>query len=218
MINLIDLIYIERNLISSKDCDIIIEENKNEVWNKENSLNIDLKHTWSKPKFVSVNPYKESIKILNEKTHDIIKLYFLYLKEFKYFLPEPLISSFKYSHNYRFITYEESVNFHTHIDWNKDNSFTGSCTINLSEDYQGGQLTFFNENYDVELKKGDVVIFPASAFFTHGVKPIKSGIRYCVNSFLGPEMISNSNKFYIRDNSVKNEYEHFVDFKRQIEI
>ena len=39
MINLIDLIYVERNLLSTDECDIIIDENINNETYRENSLN-----------------------------------------------------------------------------------------------------------------------------------------------------------------------------------
>ena len=47
MINLIDLIYIERDLLSHDECDIIINENINNKTYKENSLNNKLIHDYS---------------------------------------------------------------------------------------------------------------------------------------------------------------------------
>ena len=212
MINLIDLIYIERNLLSSDECDIIIDENINNETYRENSLNNKLIHDYSGGMVCDVNPYKKSIDILNKKTYSIIEQYYFYLKDFNYFLPEILISSFKYSHNYRFLTYNINDNFHSHIDWTKDNTYTGSCTINLSSNYDGGELSFFNFNHDIKLEKGDVVIFPASVFFTHGVKKITRGIRYCVNSFLCPKMLRYANKYYAKSLKVSEKYKHEFNF------
>tara|TARA_B000000565_G_C23713297_1_gene350514 strand:- start:55 stop:726 length:672 start_codon:yes stop_codon:yes gene_type:complete len=218
MINLIDLIYIERNLLSDEECDIIVYENiKNETYN-ENSLNEKLNISYSGGKVSNVNPYKKSIDILNKKTYEIIEQYYFYLKDFKFFLPEVLIKSFKYSHNYRFLTYNVNDDFHSHIDWEEDNSYTGSCTINLSSDYDGGELSFFNFNHDVKLEKGDVVIFPASAFFTHGVKKITRGVRYCVNSFLCPRMLKYANFYYDKNLKISKKYKHEFDFKYEKKI
>ena len=55
-----------------------------------------------------------------------------------------------------------------------------------------------------------LLIFPASAFFTHGVKKIKSGLRYCVNSFLSPDLREFDNKFYKNDITLKSKYKHSI--------
>lgn len=212
MINLVDLIYVERNLLSEKQCDIIINENIDSETYQENSLNTNLNIEYSGGKVCDVNPYKKSIDIINKKTYEIIEQYYFYLKEYNYFLPEPLIKSFKYSHNYRFLTYKKDDTFHSHIDWEENNTYTGSCTINLSSDYVGGELSFFNFNYDLKLNKGDVVIFPASIFFTHGVNKIKNGVRYCVNSFLCPKLSIFTNGFFKKDLKVEKKYKHDLYF------
>ena len=212
MINLIDLIYVERNLLSTDECDIIIDENVNNETYRENSLNNKLIHDYSGGMVCDVNPYEKSIDILNKKTFDIIEQYYFYLKDFNYFLPELLIDSFKYSHNYRFLTYHVDDDFHSHIDWGKNSVYTGSCTINLSSDYEGGELSFFNFNYDIKLRKGDVVIFPASVFFTHGVRKIKKGVRHCVNSFLCHKMLAHANCFYSENTKVEEKYKHEFKF------
>ena len=210
MINLIDLIYVERNLLSSDECDIIIKENEYEKTYRESSIGIDLINRQSGGITSDLNPHDKSIEIINKYTAITILKYYEYLKSFNYFLVEELISSFLYSHNYRFIRYELGDEFHSHIDWTKKGYYTGSCTINLSEDYNGGEFTFFNRNYDIKLNKGDTLIFPASAFFTHGVKKIKSGRRYCVNSFLSPDLREFDNKFYKNDNALKSKYRHSI--------
>ena len=63
MINLIDLIYVERNLLSTDECDIIIDENINNETYRENSLNNKLIHDYSGGMGCDVNPYKKSIDI-----------------------------------------------------------------------------------------------------------------------------------------------------------
>ena len=47
----------------------------------------------------------------------------------------------------------------------------------LNDDYEGGNLLFWNE-YQLDLKKGDVVAFPSVFLFPHEVTTVTSGIRY----------------------------------------
>jgi predicted 2-oxoglutarate/Fe(II)-dependent dioxygenase YbiX len=46
----------------------------------------------------------------------------------------------------------------------------------LNEDYEGGELILCGER--VELKTGDVIVFPSNFLYPHEVKPVKSGVRY----------------------------------------
>ena len=78
--------------------------------------------------------------------------------------------------------YETGSEIHPHIDYNL--CTYGSITFNLNENYEGGEFKFFNGNYTVSLKKGDVLIFPASHFWIHEVTKVTKGTRYSLNSFL----------------------------------
>jgi len=46
----------------------------------------------------------------------------------------------------------------------------------LNEDYEGGELMLCGEK--IELKTGDVIVFPSNFLYPHEVKPVKSGVRY----------------------------------------
>lgn len=64
-----------------------------------------------------------------------------------------------------------------------------SCTLNLNEEYTGGEFSFFSGKNLKTFKTGDAMIFPAEPIWVHGTKPIQSGIRYAINCFLGPASI-----------------------------
>tara|TARA_R100001509_G_scaffold161201_1_gene130057 strand:- start:1267 stop:1836 length:570 start_codon:yes stop_codon:yes gene_type:complete len=61
-----------------------------------------------------------------------------------------------------------------------------SFIINLNEDYEGGELIFYyphNQQFaysKVELKTGDLIMFPSNFMYPHSVEPIISGTRYSV--------------------------------------
>ena len=47
----------------------------------------------------------------------------------------------------------------------------------LNGDYEGGNFVF-NNNYEVKLKTGDILIFPSNFLYAHEVKEITKGTRY----------------------------------------
>jgi predicted 2-oxoglutarate/Fe(II)-dependent dioxygenase YbiX len=47
----------------------------------------------------------------------------------------------------------------------------------LNDDYEGGEFVF-NDNYEVKLNTGDILMFPSNFIYAHEVKEITKGTRY----------------------------------------
>jgi predicted 2-oxoglutarate/Fe(II)-dependent dioxygenase YbiX len=47
----------------------------------------------------------------------------------------------------------------------------------LNEDYEGGDLTIFDDSF-IKMKTGDIVVFPSNFLFPHKVNPVLKGTRY----------------------------------------
>ena len=86
------------------------------------------------------------------------------------------------SHNVRILKYDKGQFIKDHCDVN--GSIRASCTLNLNEDYEGGEFRFFNGQIKHSFKTGDAMIFPAEPIWIHGTEPITKGARYSINCFL----------------------------------
>ena len=53
----------------------------------------------------------------------------------------------------------------------------------LSNDYEGGELTFF-EDKKIDTKKGDLLVFPSNFLYPHKVAPVTKGVRYSYVSWV----------------------------------
>jgi len=84
--------------------------------------------------------------------------------------------------NIRILRYQEGENIKDHSD--VADNIRASCTINLNEDYEGGEFRFFNGQIKEKFKTGDAIIFPAEPIWIHGTEPITKGVRYSINCFL----------------------------------
>ncbi len=64
--------------------------------------------------------------------------------------------------------------------------FFMTCTIYLNDDYEGGDIEFFIDNQFIshKPKAGDILIFPSTPPYYHGVKTIKSGEKFFIRNFL----------------------------------
>lgn len=84
--------------------------------------------------------------------------------------------------NIRILKYKEGECIEDHSDVGGD--IRASCTLNLNEDYEGGEFRFFNGLIKESFKTGDAMIFPAEPIWIHGTEPVTKGTRYSINCFL----------------------------------
>ena len=84
--------------------------------------------------------------------------------------------------NIRILKYKEGECIQDHSDVGGD--IRASCTLNLNEDYEGGEFRFFNGQIKETFKTGDAMLFPAGPIWIHGTEPVTKGARYSINCFL----------------------------------
>ena len=137
------------------------------------------------------NPNEDILYALNEAKKYIsimIANYVLYIKSKKISptFSDVLINS---SHNIRILKYKKGQSIKDHTDLNIkvnniDVNVKASCTLNLNEDYEGGEFRFFDGQIKEVFKTGDAMLFPAEPIWIHGTEPITKGTRYSINCFL----------------------------------
>jgi len=84
----------------------------------------------------------------------------------------------------RYNRYKEGTQMRKHVD-HIHSIFDGtrkgipilSIVGVLNDDYEGGQF-LFNNDYEVTLKAGDILLFPSLFLYEHTVKEVKKGTRY----------------------------------------
>ena len=185
-IKLFDLLLHIPNYMSKRDCESLINyyNDATEHSYYENSTTPEGVHKHSTFKCIELtNPNHREFSILRFAVVDLVKKYRKYLESFNSFHTHAIkTNTFNYIHKYRLLKYDKGASIHPHSDHAPYGY--GSCTINLNEDYEGGEFSFFNGKHEINLKRGDAIIFPADHFWVHEVKPIILGERFSFNSFL----------------------------------
>jgi hypothetical protein len=124
--------------------------------------------------------FKEPLELAKRYINIMVTNYVLHIK--KNICPtfnEILISK---SHNVRILKYEKGQCIKDHSDVGGD--IRASCTLNLNENYEGGEFRFFDGKIKHSFKTGDAMLFPAEPIWIHGTEPITKGTRYSINCFL----------------------------------
>jgi len=129
------------------------------------------------------NPNKDINEALNIcKTYISIMIsnYVFYIR--KNICPNFLDQHINKTSNIRILKYDVGQCIKDHSDI--DSNIRASCTLNLNEDYEGGEFRFFDGQIKHSFKTGDAMIFPAEPIWIHGTEPIIKGTRYSINCFL----------------------------------
>jgi len=87
---------------------------------------------------------------------------------------------------YHLLKYEEGECYDAHCDQLGGREVPKIMTVMMypNDDYEGGEVYFPRQDIEIKPTAGDVIVFPSGFAFPHGTKPVKSGTRYCVVSWL----------------------------------
>lgn len=85
---------------------------------------------------------------------------------------------------YNLLRYNDGGYHRSHTDDIKSAKRILSMSIVLNDNYEGGELSFFDDGYVIPPKVGSVVIFPSNFMFPHEVKTVNNGTRYAIVTWL----------------------------------
>lgn len=177
---LCDLIHVEEGVIPADLCDSIVEEIEENEWSphiwqtdsyafSEDSMELDVQnaneehHQLLTPfVFQAGQAYNAKYAFDCERTKDIVHM----------------VSAIRFN---RYSPGQIMRQHHDHIDSLFDGNQRGipvlSFVLNLNDNYEGGEL-FFWDDYTISLGKGDIIMFPSLFLFPHGVREATKGKRY----------------------------------------
>ena len=124
--------------------------------------------------------YKESYKIILKYLRITLVNHAMYIRNNLCPTYENIFMN--HTDNIRIIKYGvgESIKDHTDVG----GTIRGSLTINLNDDYEGGEFRFFGGKVKISLSAGEAMLFPAEPLWIHGTEPVTKGARYTINCFL----------------------------------
>ena len=190
---IIDQKYHLKGLISPAVCNQLIkfyEDNKN-LSLPEDSYKFGEDKTKNKQEIDNFNCLNLSKNMDKEGFKDTSNLILKYLKivlvNHAVYVRKNLCPTYQdifmtHTNNIRIIKYEVGQFIKDHSDITQN--IRGSLTINLNDDYEGGEFRFFGGLVKVNLSAGEAMLFPGEPLWIHGTEPITKGARYAINCFL----------------------------------
>jgi predicted 2-oxoglutarate/Fe(II)-dependent dioxygenase YbiX len=166
-------------------CDLLINEyeRKRITAGKEQSYHAyEGKVVQSNFKRIEVSETSNQYELVRSKTEQALSKWLLHLDSQKMYNVPVLRSVLRYPYNFRILKYEKGNYIHPHTDWDHFNF--ASVTLNLNDDYTGGEFAFMNGKHILRLEQGDALVFPTDHYWVHEVYPVDTGVRYSVNTFI----------------------------------
>jgi len=112
---------------------------------------------------------------------EIERIYYFYKIKF------PLMSS-EVINQIDLLKYSKGGKYEVHMDHFSDTPRHLSIIMNLNDDYEGGDLTFTDQQGKeikrLKLGKGSVIFFPSNFMYPHSIRPITKGTRYSIVAWL----------------------------------
>jgi hypothetical protein len=85
---------------------------------------------------------------------------------------------------YSLLEYTEGQFYVQHTDSFKEQQRSVSCSIQLNDDYIGGEFAFMDRSIMIRALPGSAIMFPSNFMYPHEIMPVKKGTRYSIITWL----------------------------------
>lgn len=179
-----DYIQVINNIIPKNICNDIIKTIEIQKWSPHTWYSV-VNNTSSSEETMELDVLPSSKQIQNILTPFIIESGRIYNQKYAYLDTERTEQIIHKFCSIRFNRYSKDQimrKHHDHIhsifDGNEKGIPVLSFIGNLNEDYEGGELVFFDGEVKLKLKQGDICIFPSCFMYPHEVYGVTKGTRY----------------------------------------
>ena len=181
-----DFIQVEKNAISDELCKQIIREYDDADDWKPGTINDYEVNEYRKCEVVYLSQdetLERNLKTRKKIDERLFNIITDHLKKYleKYDLGYVQITE---DSGYMLLRYQTGDYVKKHVDISSEQHRTLSCSLILNDDYDGGEMSFFDGEVKPDLKRGDLLVFPSSFTYPHEVLPVESGTRYSIITWI----------------------------------
>jgi predicted 2-oxoglutarate/Fe(II)-dependent dioxygenase YbiX len=179
-------IHIFEDVVSEELCDKIIKEYASvDEWRdtsigSEGSINKSIRNC-KQICISSENVLEKNFQLrkeidnkIHQSVHDIIEKYVKIHKDF----------SVDIDTGYNLLRYNEGDFYIEHTDSFKEQQRSLSCSLQLNDNYVGGEFALFGREIMIRSKKGSAIVFPSNFMYPHEIMPVLEGTRYSIITWL----------------------------------
>ena len=178
-----DTIFIVRKIIPDNLCDFVVQEIEKREWKPHTWYN-SVQGSYGSEETMELDVQGTSPELQQLLTPIIIQAGGAYNQNFAFLKSERTQQIMNKFTTLRFNRYAPGQIMRQHVD-HIHSIFDGqekgipvlSFILNFNDDYEGAKL-FFCDDYELDLGKGDIVMWPSNFLYPHGVTEATKGKRY----------------------------------------
>ena len=178
--NLKDYVKVYHNHINKLICEETIEELKTVSWHPNTFVSYEKSDEKSLSDENELDVSYDNISTRGTLMLDIHRGLMNYIVDdfkFEWFNGWSGYSAIKFN---RYLEGRQMAQHCDHITINEDGLRKGIPVLSiigvLNDDYEGGELVMFEDEV-IELKQGDLMVFPSNFLYPHRVDPVTKGVR-----------------------------------------
>jgi len=178
-----DTIFIVRKIIPDNLCDFVVQDIEKRDW-KPHTWYSATNDSYGSEETMELDVQGTSPELQQLLTPIIIQAGRAYNQNFAFLNSEKtqqIMNKFTTLRFNRYAPGQIMRQHHDHIHSIFDGKEKGipvlSFILNFNDDYEGAKL-FFWEDYELDLGKGDIVMWPSNFLYPHGVTEATKGKRY----------------------------------------
>ena len=178
-----DTIFIVRKIIPDNLCDFVVQEIEKREW-KPHTWYSATDNTFGSEETMELDVQCTSPELQQLLTPIIIQAGGAYNQNFAFLNSDrtrQIMNKFTTIRFNRYAPGQIMRQHHDHIHSIFDGKEKGipvlSFILNFNDDYEGAKL-FFWDDYELDLGKGDIVMWPSNFLYPHGVTEATKGKRY----------------------------------------
>lgn len=179
-------IKVYENVLTLEECELILNEYKDtDEWSSAtvSSSNTANKNVRNCDIIPISNPTTIGLNEQNRRKIDsiLLKKVGIAAKQYITEFPNCFLKS---DSGYDLLRYQVGGYYTQHTDSFKEQLRTISMSINLNDDYIGGNIAFFDREIQIRGGAGSVVLFPSNFMYPHEIMPVEEGTRYSIVTWL----------------------------------
>ena len=172
------------NILDINDCNLILDEysNSNEWLTAKtgHGENLQIRKCDSIP-ISNQKILEKNIDVRNKIDSMLFKKVSNIVKKYMSDFPSCFLTS---DSGYDLLRYQVGGYYGQHADSFKEQMRTISISINLNNDYVGGNMAFFDREIQIRGETGSAIVFPSNFMYPHEIMPIQKGTRYSIVTWL----------------------------------
>lgn len=180
-------IYVFNDAVSDDLCKLILEEYSNSdewtdssIGDKSNPVNKLVRNCQQ----ISLSQEKYLIKNYEKRKKIDEEIYLSVKKSVEAYQSKHPEFQIDIDTGYQLLKYEEGNFYIEHTDSFKEEQRSLSCSLQLNDDYGGGEFAFFNRQMMIKSRRGSAIMFPSNFMFPHEIMPVTKGTRYSIITWL----------------------------------